>query len=84
MNYIMVTVSERTASALGHQVTAPTIAEAVQTVARQLLKEGRSGDPLIRLALLGGSFVGRIPSLHEAAQGSTRDLARSIALELAA
>ena len=51
MSYIMVTVSERIASALGRQVTAPAIAE---------------------------------PTLREGAEGSTRDLARAIALEMAA
>ena len=80
----MVTVCERTASALGHQVTAPTIAEAVQTVARKLLTEGRNGDLPTRVALRGGSLVGKIPTLREAAQGSTRDLARAIPLKLAA
>lgn len=79
MSYIMVTVSERTASALGRHVTAPTIAEAVKTAGRKLLKNGRSGDVPIRVALLGGSFVAKIPTLHEAA----RDLARATPLELA-
>ena len=84
MSYIMVILSERTPSALGHQVTAAPIAKTVQAAARKLLKEGRSGHLPVRIALFGGSFVGKIPSLREAAEGLTRELARTIALDLAA
>ena len=75
MSYMMVTFSERTTLALGHQVAAPTLAE---TVARKLLKQSRSGDLPVRDELDAGNLVTKIPMLHEAAQGLAGDLARAI------